>query len=122
MSARDIVEAALRDALPKQWKLLPTQVNFDTPATTTVILKLQSLENAKEAPQGAYEYTFVATLVEPGSDIARVERILDDYIEDLWLLLEAVPNIQPTKAEKVAVNDALLGYDLTFTALYAKEA
>lgn len=122
MSARDIVEAALRDKLPKLWKLVPAQVNIDTPSTTTVILKLQSLQNAAEAPQGAYEYTFVATLIEPGSDIERVERILDDHVEDLWIILESVPNIQPTKAEKVAVGDTLLGYDLTFTALYAKEA
>lgn len=122
MSARDIIEDALTETLPKGWKLIPAQTAIDTPSTTTVILKLRSLENAKEAPQGAYEYTFIATLVEPGEDVIRVEKALDDHVEDLWLLLEAIPNAQPTKAEKVAVGDALLGYDITFTALYAKEA
>lgn len=122
MSARDLVQAALTAGIPSKWKLIPAQDNIDVPSTTTILLKLISLENSKEGPKAAYEYTFVATVIEPGSDIVRVERTLDDHVEDLWQIIERVPNLNPTKAEKVAVNDSLLGYDLTFTALYSKES
>lgn len=120
MSARDLVQQALRAGMPKRWKLIPAQDNIDTPDRTTILLKLQSLENSKAGPRAAYEYTFVATIVEPGSDILRVERTLDDHVEDLWQLIEKESNLSPVKAEKVAVNDGLLGYDVTFTALYGK--
>lgn len=121
MSARDLVETDLRKGIPKKWKLIPAQGNIDTPSETTLLLKLMSLTNSKEAPKAAYEFTFVVTIVEPGQDILRVERVLDDHVEDLWQAIEAVSHLNPEKAEKVALGD-LIAYDITFTALYKKEA
>lgn len=116
MSVRSQLEAMLKPLLPKRWKLIPYQDNLDEISAVTVMFKLLKMENFKSAPLGAYNYTFSITIIEPGSDMSKVEAALDDHVEELWKLLDVHPQMQsvyPQEAVKVLYGATNLAYDIT---------
>lgn len=114
MSVRDQLAAALKPLLPKRWKLIPYQDSLDEISQTTVMFKLMKMENLKQAPLSHYSFTFLLTVIEPGSDMQKVETALDDHVEDLWQLLDmGLSWTAPQEATKVFYGSSNLAYDIT---------
>ena len=120
---RQVITSALKPLLPRGWKFFPYRVNPDAINSTTVWLRLQTIEKVPEAPQSqAHVVTYVVTVAVPESDPSEADARLDDEVITLVHALDALPNIRRTRAEQVSVTDAYLGFDITVEIItYSKE-
>lgn len=122
MSVRDVFVQMIEPNLPEGWRLIPYQDNIDRPDAPVVMFKQLKIEPNKAAPRGAWTYTFVLTLIDGRTDPAQAEPALDDEVDTLLVILDALSSINLTQAEKVLFGSDYLAYDITTEVLAQKES
>jgi hypothetical protein len=116
-SLRDQLAAELKALLPAAWRFIPNQRMPQTISKVTAVLKLTRLEPLEEAPIGSLRSTIVLTVVSAHQDDVKAELELDDAVIEAATALDGHAWISWTGAEKVAVNEKYLGWDVTLTAI-----
>ena len=116
-SVRDYLATELTPLLPASWRIIPEQRMPQTLDTITVVLKHRRIERLAEAPVGNLRNEVVLTVVDPHEDWATAEDALDDAVNDVLTALDGHSQINWTLAEKVAVSDTYIGWDLTLTVI-----
>jgi hypothetical protein len=117
-SVRDLLVEAL--TFPAGWAVIPEQRIPGTLSQTTVILKHSRIEKLDEAPIGHLRNTVTLTVVDPHTDQSLAENELDDAVLALITSLDGHPWINWSLAEKVAVRDPYIGWDVTLTVVTQK--
>lgn len=123
-TVRGWVEAQLKPLLPPAWRLVPYSRNLDDIAQTTVMLRLQRVIPLPEAPEGAYRSEWTMTVVYPGQDVTRAQKMLD---QQLFELLDAITdlrrsglNITWSNAESVVFGERNEAFDITIQTILTK--
>jgi hypothetical protein len=117
-SVRDLLVEALE--FPAGWVFIPDQRIPGTISATTVILKHSRIEPLPEAPIGTLRNTVTLTVVDPHENQSTAENELDDAVLTLITSLDSHSWINWSLAEKVAVRDPYIGWDVTLTVITQK--
>jgi hypothetical protein len=121
MPIRNWVIEQLTPLLPKSWKLIPYSTNLDRLSQPVVMLQLQSLSRTPSAPNSGHTVEFTLTVIEPNTDPAQREDLLDDKLDDLVYAIETIPNVTWTKAERAMFADSYLAFDITLEIVTKKD-
>ncbi len=112
--ARAVLVEGIRPLLPRRWKLHPYSGAPDAINQATVWVSLRSIEKMPEAPQSRWlNTTFTVTIASSKASITEADEDLDDLVLDLFAAIDALPMVKRAGAERVAVNDTYLGFDIT---------
>lgn len=107
------VKGWLVPVLPKRWKIIPSQRNYDALAVPSIILKQAGLDPHPAAPQSYHLTRMVITLADPHTDIDKAEDALDANLELLLAAIKKQPLMRFTTAEKVGLSEKYIAYDVT---------
>jgi len=118
VSVRDYLVAEL--TFPESWRLIPNQRMPEKIEQTTVILKHLRMEKLAEAPVGNLRNTVILTVADPHTDQVEAENALDEAVLTLITALDGHIRINWTLAEKVAIRDPYIGWDVTLTVITTK--
>lgn len=120
--ARKDLAAYLEGRLPKTWRIIPEQRNYDPANKTTVIVKQETVARAAAAPIGVRVVTFTLTLVSRfTAELEVIEDDLDARLPELLTILDTTRGLRWTTAQKVAVTDKHFGYDISVEVDLKKE-
>jgi len=122
VSVRAYVEAQIKPLLPAEWKFIPNQTMPETISQTVVIVKHSRIEKLPAAPIGHLQNTVTLTIVDPHADEVKAENALDDSVLELLTAIDGHERINWSLAEKVAVKDPYIGWDITLTVITEKES
>lgn len=111
----------LTAALPDTWRVIPEQRSVDPQNRNVVIVKQQTLTKNPAAPNASRIIRFTLTLVSRYVDIEKAEDDLDITLPILLAAIDGIQNLRWEEAEKVAIDDTRLGYDVTVYAPTNKE-
>lgn len=111
----------LAEHCPKTWLIVPEQRTFDAVGKTTLVVKQQRITRTSAAPIGIRTVEFTLTLVSRFKNIAAAEDDLDARLDELLQVLDAAGGIKWTTADKVAVTETYLGYDVEVEINTTKE-
>jgi hypothetical protein len=124
-TVRGWVEAQLKPLLPSTWRLVPYQRNLDELNQVTVMLRLQRVVPLDEAPNGAWRAEWTLTIIHPGQDVTRAQKLLD---QQLFELLNAIRDVRATgqnidwsDAQSVVFGDRYEAFDLTIRTILTKQ-
>jgi|GEM_PF-2893902 len=124
-TVRGWVESKLKPLLPRTWKLVPYQRNLDEVDQTTVMLRLQRVTKLPEAPGGAYLAEWTMTVIHPGQDVIRGQKMLD---QQLFELLDAILGLRATglnidwsDAQSVVFGERNEAFDITIRTILEKQ-
>jgi hypothetical protein len=103
VNVRDELEKALRPLLPKRYRILPTQSNFDAIVKPIVVFKQtaigRQIVDGKTIPGGRI-VRMIMTIAVPFSKTATAEKALDDDLITLLDAIDRITNVRWTTAEK----------------------
>lgn len=116
-SARQQVAEAISSVLPRNWRIVPYLTSFDNIDQPIVMIHATGVARFAQAPQGTYEVTFEATVLDPSKDPARVWEVLDDEVFEAIAALDSIDSLNWTGAEPVVISN-LFGWNITFTVPY----
>jgi hypothetical protein len=111
----------LTEALPDTWRIIPEQRNVDPQNRTVVVVKQRTLVKNPAAPNASRLVGFTLTLISRYVDTEKAEDDLDVTLPVLLAAIDGIPNLRWDEAEKVAIDDTRLGYDVTVQAPTKKE-
>jgi hypothetical protein len=98
MSVRTYLNEHLRPVLPPAWVVYDFDKTLTNISKVTVIYVHQSVEPAPH--QGGLMHTVQILVVDPTQAETAMENHLDDHLEDLIPLMQALPQIEFQRAEK----------------------
>lgn len=111
----ELVKAQLPQSVTngrKAWRFIPNQRSFDTPDTVTLVVKESSIRPHPAAPSARHQTTMTLTLVHPSTDIPTAEDELSVLVRTLIAAFTPINGVAFDTAEKVAVTDQLIGWDV----------
>lgn len=118
------LSTAIKPLLPTGWKLVGYEDTIDEPDTTTVVLKLRSVQRLPAAPRGAYLTEWVVTVISSHSDPEKADPGLFDglinFLDDLDTA-DGLDWLGWTTAQKV-IDSGRLAYDITIQTTTTKGA
>lgn len=115
-SARSHVAAALKTLLPKGWKIIPHQDNFDALSKQPVVMiRQQRITPSPQAPLGAHAVDFEVWLIDPASDPAVAETSLDDEVDTLLYALEDNASLSWSEAERIPYDGTYQAWNIRIT-------
>ena len=124
-TVRGWVEAQLKPLLPSTWRLVPYQRNLDEVDRVTVMLRLQRVVKLPEAPGGAYQAEWTLTIIQPGQDVTRGQKMLDQQVFEL---LDAILDLRKTglnidwsDAQSVVFGERNEAFDITIRTILEKQ-
>ena len=120
-TVREYLDETLPPLLPEGWKWVDSERAVDVTETTTVQWKQRRIAPLPEAPLAHLGVDGILTVSSPHADIEKAEDALDDAVLELVGALQSVPGIRFTEANKAAVDDQHLGYDLSITVITQKK-
>ena len=120
---RTDVANKLRELLPAKWLIIDHAVALDNPINPVILVRQMSLARTAGGPRQYRDAALTIALVEPGFDVAQVERALDDDVELLVDALETIdiPGLIWTGADRVTFDDRFHGYDVHVTVTIGKD-
>jgi len=121
-SVREWLTEQITPLLDDSWRILPNQRMPATIDRITVVVKYTAMERLAEAPQTHLRNTVTLTIADPHEDQVKAEDALDDAVLALCTVLDSLPRIGWTGAQKVLVNETYLGWDITLTVISGKES
>lgn len=124
-TVRGWVEAQLKPLLPPTWRLVPYSRNVDELTRTTVMLRLQRVVKLPEAPSGAYQAEWTLSIIFPGQDVTRAQKMLD---QQLFELLDAILDLRATglnidwsDAQSAVFDERYEAFDITIRTILEKQ-
>lgn len=120
ITPRAWLDAALSPLLPATWKIIPFQKELSTFTAPVVILKQSAITRLPEAPEGAHVVEFTVTVASPHVDREKAEDQLDDNVNALIHAIDTL-GIGWTRADKVAIDNTYIGWDINLSVTSTKE-
>lgn len=117
---RDVLAAALKPILPRDWAIKATGASIDDIPTTVVRIRQRTIKRLPQAPIGQHLVGLVIEVSAPEQGVQRAEDTLDEQIDDFIHALDTL-KIRWTGAEKVAPSQKRIAYEITLDVLSKKE-
>jgi hypothetical protein len=116
------LESLIKPKLPKGWKFIPYRDSIDAITVTTVILKQNTVARSPIAPKSQLAIGLTMTVVVPVTDPKKAEDALDDATTTLAFILEGIPNLTWSPANRAEISSELPCYDIPIEYTTQKEA
>lgn len=125
MTPRQLVTELLEAGLPEGIVVLPYARDGVVPASTTVMIRVDSVTRAPEAPIAHRRYTYAVIVVAAQvDDHGAADDELDGALEDVLHVIETSPGLPMwTSAERAVYGEStqLPAYEITLTVTHSKE-
>jgi hypothetical protein len=120
-SARKHLADTLSELLPKKWKLIPQQDNFDAITDPVVMLSQTRISPSAQAPLAVHDVEFEVGIIDPSQVPSIAEDSLDTEVDTLLFALETIPTLAWTGAERVVYDQRYQGWKITIVVTTKKE-
>ena len=117
MSARDFLESKLQPfAKDKKWTVVPVAKALGNIDRVQVVLKMSSLTRATDTQgktvTGTYYTEWDILLINPSTDLAKAQVLLDDDVIELFDHLDSFSEIEVHEATAATLNDTWAGFTI----------
>lgn len=117
-SLRNQIKTALVELLPSNWDVYDYETDPTVGNRTALVIRSRTITQTPAAPGSSYTVSLVLSLIEPKTDPAIREDVLEAKLHTLTAALEDLPGLVWSEANKVLTPDEQhLAYDISITVL-----
>lgn len=98
MSVREFLNASLKPVLPSSWIVYDFDKTVSNIGKVTVLYVHKTVEPGPQV--GSLTHTVSILILDPTQGEQKADTQLDDHMEDLIPLMQAIPNLQFQRADK----------------------